>query len=60
MAVMHSQIGAMLIIIDNGKVNQETEYTCTQKIPERSIYKKIHGPSGRELFSLLLDGLIFL
>ena len=34
MAVVHGQIGPMLIIVDDGEIDQETEDRGAQEVPE--------------------------
>ena len=43
-AVVHGQVSSVLIVIDNGKINQESKDAGTQEVPERGGHQEIHGP----------------
>jgi hypothetical protein len=44
MAVVHGQVGSMFIIIDDGEIDQETEHTRPQEVPEGRSHQKVKRP----------------
>jgi len=58
-AMVHGQVGTMLVIVHNGQVDQKAKHRSAQEVPEGGGYQKIHGPPVGKLFPFLTDGLVF-
>ncbi len=49
----------MLIVVDDGEIDQEAKDACPQEVPERGGHQEIHGPAVGKLFTFLADGPVF-